>query len=321
MLRSFFIAAVLGFSCASPPQQDAPPIDQPYVLVLGTAQDGGLPQLACKGDNCQLARKDPSHARLVSSILLVDPRSGKRWLFDATPDLPRQVEAMQGHPRSRQLEGARPPIVDGIFLTHAHMGHYTGLSFLGPEVYGAKDVPTYCTPKMDHFLTNNGPWSLLVERDILQLERIEPGHPVQLAPDLRVRSLRVPHRKEFSDTLAFIIEGPGRSLLFLPDIDKWERWDIPIESVIQQVDIALLDATFFGPGEVPGRALAEIPHPFIVESIERFSTLAQSERNKVHFTHLNHSNPACSPTSSAAQQVRAAHMHVAQDGMTFDLGN
>jgi pyrroloquinoline quinone biosynthesis protein B len=173
---------------------------------------------------------------------------------------------------------------------------------------------------MAGFLTSNGPWSLLVERKILDLQRITPEKPVQLAPDLRVRALRVPHRKEFSDTLAFIIEGPGRSLLFLPDIDKWERWETPIESLIAQVDIALLDATFFGPGEIPGRELSEIPHPFIVESMERFEKLPASERQKIYFTHLNHSNPATDPNSPASYQVRAAQMNIAQDGDVHGLG-
>ena len=319
MARTVYLALLLCLGCQAPKPQEAPQ-REPYVLVLGSAQDGGLPQIGCQGANCRAARADPARARMVSSLLLVDPRSGKRWLFDATPDLPRQVQAMAGHPAARQLPGARPPLVDGIFLTHAHMGHYTGLSFLGPEVYGAQKMPTYCTPQMASYLTHNGPWSLLVEREILKLQSITPEHPVQLADDLCVRALYVPHRKEFSDTLAFIIEGPGRSLLFLPDIDKWERWETPIESVIAQVDVALLDASFFGPGEIPGRDLSEIPHPFIVESLARFAALPASERAKIHFTHLNHSNPACDPSSEAAGQVRAAGMQVARDGRLHSLG-
>lgn len=320
MARLVLLALLLSFGCQTASSLEAPR-RQPYVLVLGSAQDGGLPQIGCQGDHCRAAHADPTRARMVSSLLLVDPRSGKRWLFDATPDLPRQVEAMAGHPASRRLPGPRPPLVDGIFLTHAHMGHYTGLSYLGPEVYGAKQMPTYCTPQMASYLTHNGPWSLLVEREVLELVSITPGAPVRLAEDLVVRALDVPHRKEFTDTLAFIIEGPGRSLLFLPDIDKWERWETPIESVIAQVDVALLDASFFGPGEIPGRDLAEIPHPFIVESLARFAPLPASERAKIHFTHLNHSNPACDPTSEAAAQVRGAGMQVARDGMLHSLGD
>ena len=293
----------------------------PYVLVLGSAQDGGLPQIGCQGPNCLAARRDPNRGRLVSSLLLADPRSGKRWLFDATPDLPRQVERMDGHPAKRSLPGTRPPLVDGVFLTHAHMGHYSGLLHLGPEAYGAADLATYTSPSMAKFLTEHGPWSLLVERGILELETIDEGRPVQLAPDLIVRAFQVPHRKEFSDTLAFVIEGPERSLLFLPDIDKWERWETPIEEVIAKVDVALLDASFFGPGEIPGRDLASIPHPFVVESLERFGGLPASERSKVRFTHLNHSNPACDERSEAAARVRASGMHIAQDGEVHGLGD
>ncbi len=304
---------------------DAPPKDAPYVVVLGTAQDAGLPQIACDGPNCVRARRDPSARRLVTSLLLVDPRDGRRFLFDATPDLREQVERMRGHPASRDLPGARPPIVDGVFLTHAHIGHYAGLIQFGPEAYGARGLTVFATERMGAYLRASGPWSLLVENGSIAIETLAPDTRVQLADDLSVTALPVPHRDEFSDTVAFRIDGPSRSLLYLPDIDKWERWDAQrggasIESALATVDVALLDASFFDDGEIPGRNLADIPHPFVVESIARFAALPAAERAKVVFTHLNHSNPAADPRSPEAARVRAAGMRVARDGQLFGLG-
>jgi len=320
MPRSTPVLLALLSSCASSGSETLSAREEgPYVLVLGTAQDGGLPQIGCDDAHCRRARQDGGFARLVTSLLLVDPRTGSRWLFDASPDLPRQVERMRGHPSTRALPGPRPALVDGVFLTHAHMGHYAGLLHLGPEAYGARDVPVFATPRMSAYLRTNGPWSLLVEGGTIRPIDLAPGDTRELAPDLSVSAIRVPHREEFTDTVAFLVRGPRRSLLYLPDIDKWERWSTRVEDVLAMVDVALLDASFFDAGEVPGRDLADIPHPFVVESLARFAALPAAERAKVRFTHLNHTNPVVDPESEAAARVRAAGMGVARDGDRFEL--
>lgn len=304
------LAGVLA-ACHAARIAEAPPAT-PYVLVLGTAQDGGLPQIACTCANCRAARADPARRRLVTSLLLVDPRSGKRWLFDATPDLPQQVERARScfHPQG----GRRPALFDGIFLTHAHLGHIAGLLELGREAYASAATTTYASAALSAFLRANGPWSQLLDEHHLELRELVPGEPVALAADLRVTPLLVPHRHEFSDTLAFLIQGPRRALLYLPDIDKWERWETPIESVLARVDVALLDGTFFDADALPGRDLAEIPHPFVIESLARFAPLDALARAKIRFTHLNHSNPLANPASAPAARVRAAGMAIASEG-------
>lgn len=294
---------------------------EPFVVVLGTAQDGGFPQVGCREPACARAREDREHRRLVTSLALVDPRSGKRWLFDASPDLSEQVERLEPLAPLSTPDGVRPPLFDGIFLTHAHVGHYTGLSLLGREVYGARNVAVWCTQRMGAFLSTNGPWSLLVETRAIVLHEFEPGNTVALAPDLTIESLRVPHREEFSDTLAFIVRGPTRSIAYLPDIDKWERWDLPLERFLASVDVALVDGTFYADGELPGRAMSEIPHPFIAETLARLASAPPDVRTKVVFTHLNHTNPACDPRSAAARAIAAAGMRVAREGEVLPLGS
>ena len=317
----FALAGLLPLAAACTSSSAATRAAGPYVLVLGTAQDGGLPQIGCDGDACRAARAHPERRRAVTSLLLADPRTGRRYLFDATPDLPDQVERADGHPRSRRLAGARPPLFEGIFLTHAHMGHYTGLLHLGREAYGGATVPLYVSARMADYLRSNGPWSLLLDDGVVELVEVAPDVPIGLGPELSVTPVPVPHREEFSDTLAFRIDGPDASVLYLPDIDKWERWDVPIEEEIAAVDWALLDGSFFDDGEVPGRDLSEIPHPFIVESLARFAPLPRGERAKVLFTHLNHTNPAADPSSPAAARVRAAGMGVARDGQVLPLSS
>jgi pyrroloquinoline quinone biosynthesis protein B len=312
-------ALVLALAgCAAPRAAPA----APYLVVLGTAQDGGLPQIGCEEEICARARVDGERRRLVTSLLLADPRSGKRWLFDASPDLREQVERARPHPPRfpvRAASGNRPPLFDGVFLTHAHVGHYAGLLQLGREIYGAREQPVFGTARMRGFLERNGPWSLLVDTQAIRLLDMPVGAELELAPDLFVSALRVPHRDEFSDTLAYMIRGPRRTVCYLPDIDKWERWELRLEELLARVDVALIDGTFFADGEVAGRAMAEIPHPFVVETLERLADDPPELRAKVVFTHLNHTNPATVPGSAAERLIRAADMRVAVEGELVEL--
>jgi len=303
-------------ACASPPPSAAQD-SAPYALVLGTAQDGGLPQIACDGPQCHAARANPDLGRLVASLLVVDPASGKRWLIDATPDLPAQVELAREHGAPRGA--GRPALFDGIFVTHAHTGHYGGLLHLGREAYGGAPVPVHGPARLTTFLENNGPWELSVKLGHLAPTTLAPGVPFALTDELTITALLVPHRDEYSETYAYVVRGPERALVYLPDIDKWERWEQSIEAVIADVDVALLDGTFHADGEIPGRAMADIPHPFLAESIARFAALPESERQKIRFTHLNHTNPASNPRSAAAAAVRAAGMAIAADGERHGL--
>jgi pyrroloquinoline quinone biosynthesis protein B len=315
------VAAALALSLSACATQggEAAPAAEPYVLVLGTAQDGGLPQIGCDGPCCRAARADAGRARLVTSLLVVDPRSGRRWLVDASPDLARQVERARGHPPNRSTTGARPPLFEGVFLTHAHAGHYLGLAQLGREAYGARGLPVFASARMGHFLRTNGPWSLLVDDGAIALEELTPGRAVELAPQLSVTAFEVPHRDEFSDTLGFVVRGPRRAIAYLPDIDKWERWERPLAQWLQEVDLALVDGTFFEAGEVPGRDLAQIPHPLVVETLAALAAQPLELRRKVLFTHLNHTNPLSDEASEAFRRVAAAGMGVAREGELLGL--
>ncbi|MGI9518811.1 MAG: MBL fold metallo-hydrolase [Pirellulaceae bacterium] len=288
--------------------------DDPYVIVLGIAQDAGYPQASCDRDCCRPAWEDATLRRSPSCLALVDPVSGQRWLFECTPQFPDQLQSLD---RAFPVEAS--PGLDGIFLTHAHIGHYAGLIHLGREVLGAREVPVHVMPRMRQFLTVNGPWSQLVELENIRLMPLEADVAVQLNERITVTPIAVPHRDEFSETVAFRITGPNRSVLFLPDIDKWERWERRVEEVLQTVDIAYLDATFFDDNELPGRNMAEIPHPFVVESLQRFGSLEAEQRARIRFIHLNHTNPALSVDSRARDEIVRGGMLVAEEGERVGL--
>ena len=303
------LAGLFG-GCAGPPER----LNGPFVVVLGIAQDGGAPQAGNFGD----PRWDrPGEARRVACLGIVDPRSGGRWMIDATPDFRRQLTDLYRAAREADSDAPPRPVVDGVFLTHAHIGHYTGLMFLGHESIGADGVPVYAMPAMREFLAGNGPWDQLVRYENIQLHALTAGEPVVLAEDLRVTPFLVPHRQEYTEVVGFRVDGPSRSVLYIPDIDAWEQWDdagTRIEEVLAGVDVAYLDGTFFANGEIPGRDMSGFPHPFITHSMERFAPLPAPERAKVRFIHLNHTNPALRPGSAAAAEVERAGMAVAAEG-------
>ena len=283
--------------------------DSPYLVILGIAQDGGSPQSGCQKACCKNLWENGEREK-VSCIGIVDPRSGKSWIIDATPNFPEQLRIIT---KDHNTELA------GIFLTHAHTGHYTGLLHLGHEVMGAKDVPVYAMPRMKSFLENNGPWNQLVSLNNIEIQEIRHNKEIQLANGLVIEPILVPHRDEYSETVGFQIMGGNNSILYIPDIDKWEKWDQNIFKRIQHIDMALLDGTFYSQDELPNRDMSEIPHPFIVESIEILSELSTPNRNKIHFIHFNHSNPAIKAKSATSNLIRSKRFNIAREGIIFPL--
>ena len=287
---------------------------QPYVVVLGIAQDGSYPQAGCRRECCADAWRDPSQRRSVCCVAIVDPAADERWFIDATPDFPAQLH---------RLDGLAPPSsapgITGIFLTHAHIGHYTGLMYLGREVMGTRNVPVYAMPRLREFLSSNGPWDQLVRLGNIQLRDMRADEPVALNDRVSVTPMVVPHRDEYSETIGVLIRGPRRSVLYIPDINKWERWDRPIEQLIADVDVAYLDGTFFADGEIAGRSMADVPHPFIEESMKRFAALPRAERARIRFIHLNHTNPALRADSAARRRIEQAGFRVAELGERVGL--
>lgn len=259
---------------------------QPFIQILGVAQDGGYPHIGCRKQCCEQAWQHAENKRYVVSFALVDPDSKQWWLFEATPDIKEQLQYFN------ELTGNEYRYLpDGIFITHAHMGHYTGLAQLGCEALGAKKIKVYTLPKMKRFLEQNGPWQQLVTLQNIEPVQLSPNSLAGLSANIRVQAFTVPHRDEYSETAGFIIHTGQKKYLFIPDIDKWSKWDRDIIREVEKVDIALLDATFYDSNELPGRRMEEVPHPFVKETTQLFSGAAPGTRARIYFIHMNHTNP------------------------------
>jgi len=306
MKRTLLIFAVILTACFAIRAQS------PYVVVLGIGQDAGVPQMGCDSPFCRKAWKNAKLRQMVSSIALVDPATKERWIFDATPDLPEQFQLL------KEITLDYSNTLSGIFLTHAHIGHYTGLMYLGRESMNSKDVKVYAMPRMKQMLETNAPWSQLVGIKNISLQLLENKSQIKLSENLKVEPFLVPHRDEFSETVGFKVVSANKSLIFIPDIDKWQKWSEKLEDVIKTNDYVLIDGTFYADGEI-NRPMSEVPHPFVSETIELLKDLPAKEKSKVFFIHFNHSNPLAQGNKQKIKELKVKGFDMTFQGQKFNL--
>ena len=287
-------------------------LPEQYIYVLGIAQDAGYPQTGCKKSCCQRYWKGNQKMKSPVCLAIVDAETEEVWMIEASPDIKSQLQQLQAH-LPFTMENPK-----GILLTHAHIGHYVGLTQIGREVMGLHKLPVFAMPRMSEFLRHNGPWSQLVTLENIALQGLRADSIVYLNDNLHITPFLVPHRDEYSETVGFRISGPDKEVVFIPDIDKWEKWDLSIIDLIAGTDYAFIDGTFYDGDELPNRNMAEIPHPFITESIAYFSKLNNQEKEKIHFIHFNHTNPLIWDEQSRTF-VRELGFNVAEENKVYPL--
>ena len=297
---SFSLIFSVFFSYSQPSESD-------YIQVLGIVQDAGYPHIGCEKDCCE--QVSPGDY-FVSCLGLVDKTNNKRYLFDATPDIHNQINLLEKFTDAN--------LIDGIFLTHAHIGHYTGLMYLGREGLGGKNIMVYALKRMVRFLTKNGPWDQLVKLNNISIQTISNKEFVKLSENIFVIPIKVPHRDEYSETVGYKIIGKSKKILFIPDIDKWDEWEKSIIEEVKLVDYAFIDGTFYNGSEL-NRDMSEIPHPSIEETLQLFSNQPVAERNKIYFIHINHTNPILTNKNGIKDMVEGLGFNIAKRGLKFKL--
>jgi len=282
-----------------------------YIYILGNTQDAGLPHIGCQHPFCE-DNFNVYEEHYTTSIAVVNSDLKKYILFEASPDITFQLNNLKKNIFDEFL------LPESIYITHAHIGHYTGLMYFGREALGAKDQIVRALPRMSNFLENNGPWSQLVKINNIKIKEINFGSTTNELNNINVTPVQVPHRDEYSETAGYIIEGKNKKALFIPDIDKWEKWDRDLSQIAKEFDFLLIDATFYDSKEI-NRDISEIPHPLVTETIDLLSGLSVENRKKVYFIHMNHTNMMLDPSSELSKQVISKGFNIARLGQKLYL--
>jgi len=282
-----------------------------YIYILGNVQDAGLPHIGCQHEFCK-DKFNEFEEYFTTSIAVIDPFNKKYILFEASPDLPYQLNYLDKKIFKQFL------LPESVFITHAHIGHYAGLMYFGREALGSEGLKVNVLPKMANFLKTNGPWSQLVEINNINVQEIDFGQKANYLSNISITPIKVPHRDEYSETAAYQIIGKNKKALFIPDIDKWQKWDKNIIELVQEFDYLLLDATFYESAEI-NRDISEIPHPLVTETMNLLKELTQEDKNKVYFIHMNHTNLMLDPESELSKLVISKGFNIARLGQKLYL--
>ena len=288
---------------------------EPFILidmllyVLGTSQDAGYPQVGCKNICCQTAWDNPELKKFPSSIAIINKEDRKYWLIDITPEIKTQIQMIDKFDCS----------LEGIFITHAHIGHYMGLINLGLEVMNLKNIPVYVMPKMKEFIINNTLLNQLVENNNIKLSLISDGVDININDNFTIQAFDVPHRNELSETVGYKIIGQKKSAIYMPDIDSWDRFEKNLFKLINNNDILFLDGTFYQKSEIKTRDIKKIPHPSIVDTMDMLMDLSDEDKQKIHFIHFNHTNDAIREGSEAYNTIIDSGFSISRENQRFNL--
>ena len=282
-----------------------------FVYILGSVQDGGYPQTGCLKECC----KDlSSKKRFISSIAIIDKLMKQCWIIDISPDITYQLKMI-----SEFIDDFNYPSLSGLFLTHAHIGHYGGLMNFGLESMNVSNIPIYVFKRMEKFLRNNSIFNQMINNKNIVINTINDSKRINLNKRISIKGFLVPHRNELSETVGFNIKSERKSIIYLPDIDSWSEWKVDILDLIRSHDILILDGTFYDKSELKFRDIDKVPHPSILDSVELMNTLPVKERNKVFFTHLNHTNKALNQNSEEYKKIITSGYNILKDKNIFGL--
>ena len=145
------------------------------------------------------------------------------------------------------------------------------------------------------------------------LNKLDTTNTVTLNENIKIKAFTVPHRDEYSETGGFKIIIKSKTYLFIPDIDKWQKWGKNIVTEVSSVDAALLDGTFYNNNDMHVSRISEVPHPFVNETMELFKNSDKKTQSKIFFIHLNHTN-ALLWDNKARLLIKGSGFNIAEQG-------
>tara|TARA_Y100000589_G_scaffold37950_1_gene31738 strand:+ start:20984 stop:21829 length:846 start_codon:yes stop_codon:yes gene_type:complete len=278
------------------------------VVLLGIAQDGGRPQPGCSKPCC--IGLSPAEHSYPTSLGIIE--QNKLHIIDVTRHLGDQLQYLDNR------------IPSDVWLTHAHFGHVDGLGLFGRETINARGINLHVSQQMIELIELTPHWKIMLDQGVFVVNEIRDSQPKE-SDEFTMVPLQVPHRNELSDMHAFVLRGPNKSLLYLPDHDTWnETLSMHNAETIRQflsdlaIDIALIDGTFWSNNELKSRSQDVVPHPPIKQTLEMLGYKQQGDPD-IFFFHLNHTNPVYDEWSEEHTQVVEMGWKIGKQGMKFKL--
>ena len=174
-------------------------------------------------------------------------------------------------------------------------------------------------PKMKLFLNDSLIFRQLIDNKNIILKDMNDQVDIKLTKNVSIGAFSVPHRNELSETVGYRIKSRKKTIIYIPDIDSWEDWSTSLNELIKNNDILILDGTFYTKSEIKKRDIKKIPHPSIENTMSIMDSNTMDEKNKIYFTHLNHTNKVLDETSKEYRKVITSGYNILRDKKIFSL--
>jgi pyrroloquinoline quinone biosynthesis protein B len=277
-----------------------------------------------------VVRSDPRRAFRRTQSTAAVSADGERWfLLNASPDIRDQVACLPGPIPT----GVRQVPVEGIVTTDGELDHTLGIALLREARY----LQLYATPAVRSILERDTRL-LPVTQAFADVEVTET--PVGQRVPLRYRDgqpsgisiepfavpagpPRFAPEAAPGHTVGLVLrdESTGGSCAFVPGCGALDE---SLLNRLGETDLVLFDGTFWSDDElvtlgISDRRAREMDHLPVSGKGGSLSRLAQLERPRRVYTHINNTNPMLLEDSAERAAVERAGLQVGSDGMSFTV--
>jgi pyrroloquinoline quinone biosynthesis protein B len=302
------------------------------IRVLGAGAGGGFPQWNCNCHNCSGVRNGSLNAKTRTQSSIAVSSDGERWvLFNASPDIRTQLEHF---PASHPRHGIRDSGIKAVILIDSQIDHTTGLLMLREST---QPLEIYCSDMVKQDLSTGFPlFTMLAHYCGINHHPVPLDGSAFIIPgidDLRFHSHSLkskappysPHRHDphEGDNIGVIIEqiSTGRTVYYAPGLGEIEPH---VQQAFAKADCILVDGTFWQHDEMVRAGICtklalemgHLPQSGPGGMIEQLSAVTDTRKVLIH---INNTNPILDEDSPERQQLNAAGIEVAYDGLEISL--
>jgi pyrroloquinoline quinone biosynthesis protein B len=303
--------------------------------VLGSAAGGGFPQWNCGCTNCEGLRSGTIRAVARTQSSIAVSADGDRWyLINASPDIRQQINVS---PWLSPRTGPRDTPVHAILLTNAEIDHIAGLLSLRESqplcLYSTRQVRDWILESNAVFQglfrsPTQDRWHVVTpfeQQEIIGIDGKESGmrYEAFLVPGKSPAYLSGLVAESPEATIGYTISDvrSRRSLVYLPAV---KQLDVAVKRRLEHCDCFFLDGTCWSDDELVRKGLSQktslsMGHVSISGPDGSLRQLADVQRARRIYTHLNNTNPLLIEDSPERREVEEAGWEVAFDGMAIEV--